>query len=288
MWITGTGTDSNLVSGNFIGTDVSGSIAIANGSAPVTGADQESYGGGVVIMNGASSNVVGTTGQSADNAGQGNLISGNANDGVDIYGASTDFNVVAGNMIGTNLSGTSALANVERGVLIAAGASSNVIGTNGDGLGDAAEGNLISGNFNEGVMIVDALTNSNVLAGNLIGTNAAGTAAVPNGGAVDSVGVLIDDGPEFTRVGTNGDGVSDLVERNVISGNLGYDGLMIQTANDNVVAGNYIGTTADGLHALPNVGNGIEIKRGSQGNLIGTNAAGVDDGAEQQRDLGKR
>ena len=288
VWITGSGTDQNVVAGNFIGTDVTGASAIGNGSAFLTDAFGETYGGGVVIMSGASDNLIGTDGQSVDNAGEGNVISGNINDGVGILLAGTTGNIVAGNKIGTNAAGTAALANTNFGVGVLDGATLNVIGTSGDGSGDAAEGNLISGNAESGVSIAGNGTDDNVLAGNLIGTNVLGTSAIPNSSNNDEVGVFIGLGAASNRVGTNGDGVSDALERNVISGNMGYDGLIIQNGSDNVVAGNFIGTTADGMSALPNTGNGVEIKGGSQGNLIGTNGDGANDAAEAKRDLRKR
>ena len=53
----------------------------------------------------------------------------------------TDENVVAGNFIGTNSAGTSAVANGAGGVLINGGAQSNLIGTNGVSAVNADEAN---------------------------------------------------------------------------------------------------------------------------------------------------
>ena len=61
---------------------------------------------------------MGTTGQSADDAGERNIISGSINDGVDIYGSGTSGNVIAGNFIGTNAAGTAAIANSNDGVSV--------------------------------------------------------------------------------------------------------------------------------------------------------------------------
>ena len=80
-------------------------------------------------------------------------------------------------------------------------------------------GNLISGNTGDGHLTSPApATTGNVVAGNYIGTNAAGTAALGNGGA----GASDHRRARATRIGTNGDGVSDSLERNVISGNARY------------------------------------------------------------------
>ena len=234
-----------------------------------------------MIVAGASDNLIGTNGQSVDNAGEGNLISGNDFDGVDIHGAGTTGNIVAGNKIGTNAAGTAALANADLGVNVSGGATSNVIGSNGNGVGDQYKGNLISGNVQAGVQFLGTGTDYNVLAGNLIGTDVSGTYAIPNSTSNQECGVFIGYGAAFNIIGTDGIDADPSGDRNVISGNRGYDGLVIQDGFDNIVAGNFIGTNASGLAALPNVGNGMEIKAGSQGNLIGTNGAGVDDAAER-------
>ena len=57
---------------------------------------------------------------------------------------------MAGNLIGTTASGAASNGNAGDGVLIQAGAESNVIGTNGDGNGDTAKQNVISGNISRG------------------------------------------------------------------------------------------------------------------------------------------
>ena len=103
--------------------------------------------GGVVIDGGASGNRIGTDGNSVDDVGQRNVIAGSGNDGIDIYGSGTDGNVVAGNFIGTDATGTRALGIAGNGVFLADGASFNWIGVNPNGgtaVGD--EGNVISGN----------------------------------------------------------------------------------------------------------------------------------------------
>ena len=126
---------NNVVLGNFIGTDVNGTAAVANGN-------------GVVIQSGASSNLIGGSDPTVRN-----VISGNGTFGVLITGAGTTQNIVAANYIGTDKTGNLAVGNRSRGVQIAAGANHNFVGTNGDGSADATEGNVISGNTIVGVFI---------------------------------------------------------------------------------------------------------------------------------------
>ena len=111
VWIYGDGATENLVQGNRIGTDFSGTAPLGNASS------------GVLIDSGASSNTVGGT-----TVGAGNLISANGYYGVWITGDGATENLVQGNRIGTDFSGTAPLGNASSGVLIDSGASSNTVG----------------------------------------------------------------------------------------------------------------------------------------------------------------
>ena len=67
----------------------------------------------------------------------------------------------------------------------------------------------------------------------------------------------------------------------MVSGNTGFGGIWLAVdSSDNVIAGNYIGTDATGLAALPNAKDGIHMKLGSNRNRIGTNADGIADTAK--------
>src|SRR5262249_2884172 len=148
----------NLVQGNFIGTNVNGAAPLANGT------------NGVMIHLGALGNTVGGAAP-----GAGNVLSGNTLDGVDLEDTGTSGNVIAGNVIGTDVSGNVALPNRVEGVFVGLGASGNTVGGTAPG-----SGNLISGQSNQGsygVVLRFAGTANNVVQGNRIGTNAAGTAA---------------------------------------------------------------------------------------------------------------
>src|SRR5262249_8350033 len=118
--------DRNVVQGNWIGTDATGTRALPN----IAG----------VCINGANNTVGGTT------AGAGNTISGNRDTGISV-GPGAPANVFQGNRIGTDATGTKALANVT-GVEISYYADGNTIGGTA-----AGAGNTISGNTSQGVLI---------------------------------------------------------------------------------------------------------------------------------------
>jgi hypothetical protein len=179
VWITGQGTNGNAVAGNLIGTSISGDVELNNGTQKVS-ADYSSIGGGVVIQGGASDNRIGTDGRGIDDVGERNVIAGSGNDGIDIYGDGTDNNIVAGNFIGTDATGSRSLGVMAYGVFLVRGASNNWIGVNpkgGTDLGD--EGNVISGNGSSGVQIFGG-SDGNAIAGNKIGTDVTGTLALGN------------------------------------------------------------------------------------------------------------
>ena len=242
VWITGQGTSSNAVAGNWIGTDISGSVALNNGTQPVTDSLGNIFGGGVAISADASGNRIGTDGNSVDDVGERNVIAGSGNDAIDIYGTGTDGNIVAGNFIGTDVTGSRSLGIAGDGVFLAEGASSNWIGVNPSG-GQAIqdEGNVISGNGYDGVQIVNG-ANFNVVAGNKIGTDVSGTAALGN---VPS-GVEVDSGSADNTIGGTTAGAG-----NVISAN-DKDGIWITGTGTTgvVVQHNFIGTDLTGTKAL--------------------------------------
>jgi hypothetical protein len=250
----GWGANDNVVANNLIGTDVTGTMAIPN------------LWRGICIEESAGYNRIGTDGDGVNDAGERNIIAANGQDGIYIGGIGADGNVVAGNFIGTDVTGAIALGNGGNGVTINWYPNHNRIGTDGNGGGDdAAEGNVISGN-NVGVFITNAVSET-VVAGNYIGTNAAGTAALPN----RAFGVGINGGSHSNRIGTDGNGIEDEAERNIISGN-GYDGIGIWEpgTDNNIVAGNFIGTDVTGTTAISNGYHGVEIGWGAKSNRIGT------------------
>jgi hypothetical protein len=240
----------NVVDGNFLGTNAAGTAPLGNTR------------NGVVIFN-SSNNVVGGTTAAARN-----LISGNLGLGVEIGRDGSFNNLVGGNFIGTDVSGNAALGNATNGILIRVG-TNNVIG------GPVAGArNIISGNGAPGVALGHTLPTGNLIQGNYIGTNAAGSAALGNSGAGLIIGG-IDATLTLITASNNLIGGTIPAARNVISGNNGT-GVEINNlgSENNFVQGNFIGTNAAGTAALGNNGVGVSVTF-APGNVIGGSAAGA-------------
>ncbi len=185
-----------------------------------------------------------------------------------------------GNNIGTNNTGlATGLGNIAGGIDINNGSSftpSNniIVGTNGDGSNDANEGNLITSsaspttNNGDGVLFWRC-TNS-VVAGNIIGLDKNGTGT---GFGHSRDGVIITVSSNNNTIGTNGNGTSDALEKNIIGANTGRGILVGANSNGNVIAGNSIGI--DGTNGPAGNGTqGIEILNSSN-NRIGTDGTGA-------------
>ena len=244
------------MAGNYIGTNALGTAAVSNSQD------------GVAIDSGAQNNRIGVYGPDTNASEERNVISGNTLYGVQIGGTSsgvnTTGNIVAGNYVGTNALGTAAVPNNAWGVIVYGGAQNNRIGVNGPDTNASAERNVISGNAGYGVAIEGTSSGSNttvnVVAGNYIGTNAADTGALGNG----NDGVYIYGGAQSNLIGTNGSGMGDAAEENVISDNADQ-GVQIDgtssgpNTTNNVVAGNFISTNTAGTAIEPYGNNGVLI-----------------------------
>ncbi|MEZ5728592.1 MAG: FG-GAP-like repeat-containing protein [Burkholderiaceae bacterium] len=233
IYILNTGNVS--VTGNYVGTDVTGTL------------DRGNTGTGIMLGNAAHNVQVGGTG-----VGEGNLVSGNDGAGIEISSATATLNMVLGNRIGTIAAGNAALGNASAGIAITNGANNNVIGGTA-----AGAGNLISGNVS-GIDINGAGTTGNQVIGNRIGTNAAGTAAVAN----TNVGVTV-----YNSAHANLIGGATAAHRNIIAGP-GLDGIRIISANDTQIQNNYIGTDVTGSVDLGFTQEGVEIQSGT-GTIVG-------------------
>ncbi len=229
---------SNVVQSNFVGTDSAGAAAIPNAHY------------GVVLFQAARFNLIGSAGQRNETVR--NVISGNLWSGVGVISARSDENVIGGNFIGTDATGTAALGNLNSGIAIFDGARNNRV-TN----------NVVSGNLWSGVQIAGAGSDRNVVESNVIGTDVTGMQALGN----MMHGVAVFNGAAFNNIGLNGSFFS-IEKRNVISGN-GLSGVLIAQTGVNGVDGNYIGTAADGTTPLGNGSDGITIDAASNNDIGG-------------------
>jgi hypothetical protein len=237
----------NIVEGNYLGTNVSGTATFMNVGNPRFG----------ISVDRANSNTIGGTTAAARN-----FISGHRIAGVGISsgpGNNSGSNLIKGNFIGTDVTGTSILGNGD-----GSGFNGNInIDTENNTVGGTEAGarNLISGGNPNGISITGAIgANSNLIQGNLIGSNLNGTAALGN----------VQDG--IRKAGSNGNtltiGGTSSAARNVISGN-GRHGILL-TSSGALIQGNFIGTAITGSAALANGGIGIFIDGGSAGShMIG-------------------
>jgi uncharacterized repeat protein (TIGR01451 family) len=222
--LSGTG---HQILANYLGTDPSGSLPAANNI-------------GLSVLGGTAT--IGAP-------GSGNLVSGNTSSGIRLQGAISGVTIQS-NMIGLNRLGTAALANGGDGVLIDGG-SSNFVGTT-----VAGGGNTISGNGSAGLRI--RFGGSNVVQNNRIGTNAAGTAAVPN-----AFGIFVDSVAAVNAIGGTAAGAS-----NLISGNTQY-GIELSGGSDTAIEANRIGTDASGTSPIGNGNGGVHFISGTSNNRVG-------------------
>ncbi|HRQ63321.1 MAG TPA: Calx-beta domain-containing protein [Xanthomonadaceae bacterium] len=213
------GGTGNRLERNYIGTDATGNAAIGN-------LEQ-----GVHVLGGAD-NVIG-----GGVAGTFNVISGNSGDGVRVEGGAQR-TLIQRNVIGMRVAGTVALGN-RFGVFID-GATATQVGTGAFGSG----GNLIAGNRNSGVLVVNG-SHDTFVQGNRIGTDVDGTTAVGNGSSSSGRGVSVHDS-SGVRIGGSGLG-------NLISGH-GDTGVVAYFVTQMRIEGNFIGTNAAGTAALGNDG----------------------------------
>lgn len=247
VYILGYGGNSgqvNTVQGDYIGTDITGTVAIGNSISGVYILSQANTIGGTTAAarNIIAGNAVGITvafqsntiegnwiglssaGAALGNvngvvtsgsgaviggaaAGAGNVISGNTGNGVVVGYAGT---TILGNLIGTNTTGAAAIPNLSNGIIVSAESTTTIGGT------AAGARNVISGNKFIGIRLTGTSSaTGNLILNNYIGLNAAGTGALGNGTAGISI-----EGPASTTVGAG----------NVIAFN-GGDGIDVTTSS---------------------------------------------------------
>ena len=246
-----------IIEGNFIGTDVTGTVAVGNGvGVRGTGSSFCTIGGtteaarNLISGNGANliiggdargnvvvGNLIGTdvTGSVALDSGPGisldaarsNSIGGTTaaernvitgSVSISRVAASLGNNRVQGNFIGTDVTGTQKLGDADDGVVIS------------DSNFNTVSGNVISGRRKNGVVITGGLVaESNTVEGNLIGTDVSGTTPIGNG----LHGILI------TSEGPSSGPAGNRIEGNTIAFN-GGDGVFSSVGCCNQIKSNSI------------------------------------------------
>jgi len=226
----------NIITGNFIGTNPSGTVSVANEIG--------------ISIDGCGNNTIGGTTPALRN-----VVSGNINYDIRIRQVNAFNNVVQGNFIGTDATGAAGLHNFTCVELEGTGgtASNNLIGGT-----VAGAGNVISGCTTNSAIVLQSF--GSLIQGNLIGTDVTGKIQVGNNIGVD--------------VNINGATIGGTTPgaRNVISGN--NEGISMNISSSNVVVqGNYIGVDISGTTPMGNASWGIAT--GGTSIMIGGKAAGA-------------
>ncbi|MBP8239193.1 MAG: right-handed parallel beta-helix repeat-containing protein, partial [Saprospiraceae bacterium] len=240
-----------VLAGNGSVTPVDG-LEITSTNCAIYGLHIRRFPNGIIVFGGQNARI--------GAPGKGNIIGGNTVGGILVMGAANGV-LIQGNMIGMFPNGTGADPN-EHGIFLD-GQLFGVVPNAIVGGANPGERNIISGNISEGIF-ARGVSNLSVF-GNIIGLNAAETAALPNG----RNGVAITNSSSCT-IGNLAGG------HNTISGN-GINGinLTVIAAGGTRVEGNRVGTDPTGMTALPNVGDGIFLSDSPgaviDGNILSSN-----------------
>lgn len=292
------GAGFNTLSGNFIGTTLSGVVALGNTLD------------GVAITNGANNNSLSGTTFPQPPFVFLNLISGNGGNGLRIHNSNNT--IVQANAFGIGDDNLTPVPNQLNGVLLEGSSANTQFG------GVIPLGNIVAGNLGNGVEIKDTvsgtvafntfcglpafvdtavgnkldgflisstggnnLLRTNVISGNvgngvhitgnatgvqvtdaIIGLNTNGQMSIPNGGN----GVLIDGAAHDNVIG----GLQkSVIFQNTIASNKGNGIAIVGTASNNSVFNNFVGTNILGVVALPNSGAGVLIGGAATGTTVG-------------------
>ena len=246
----------NRVEGCYIGTDVTGTVARPNGGSGISLSGSNNIIGGVTTATR-------------------NVISGNNGSGVDVArfcctgnDSPITGNVIKGNYIGVNVSGSAAIANRREGIRITSVNANVPVTGNFVGGTEAGAGNVVSGNLSDGIRLDGFHVANNTVQGNFVGTDSTGAFPISNDG--DGV---------FVTGSNNLIGGATTSARNIISGNgrsgSGLDrgnGISLLSGSGNVVKGNIIGANASLTGSISNLLHGITI--GGTNSVIGGVNAG--------------
>ena len=160
------GANLNVVQGNFIGTDVTGKVALPN----------KGYG---LYLTSAANNTIGGLIGAVTNVIAANGTSG-SKDGIRVQAAGSIGNLIEGNYIGVGADGTTALGNAGWGVNINS-ASLNIVGDVNFGGGPTGLGNLIENNTTGGV-VVNTGSNDGIVSNDIYQNGTGPGISLTNGG----------------------------------------------------------------------------------------------------------
>jgi len=236
------GTTGGTIQDDFIGTDLTGTVALPNGR-------------GIELGPGVSAGLL------IGGPGVGNIISGNLQEGLENDGMSNV--TIQGNLVGTDISGEVALPNGGRGIS-GGGTSFKIGGTN------VGEGNLISGNGDAGI---DLNSDATLVQSNYIGVDDSHLLAMPN----HTVGIRVTShglGANIIGTSTPGGPGGNLVAFNAGVGISVVQGTM-NTMRGNSIHDNYplgiaLGSGGKPLADDPGDSNGYTINNGQNFPILGT------------------
>jgi uncharacterized repeat protein (TIGR01451 family) len=223
---TATNNTNTLVENNYVGMLKDGETTAGNTQAGVETKNNV----GVTIRN--------------------NLISGNKTRGIHLVNSPNT--TITNNRIGTNANGTSDKGNLNHGIDVETAAANLLV-----------DNNVISGNDQSGIRLINGDATGSVISNNRIGTSQDGNSAIAN--TLD--GITVDNVPNFTIGSTTSTG-------NTLSGNNRHGIVIANASTKNVsVVGNLIGLNSAGTAALGNASQGIMVQNGATAIKIGDGTA---------------
>jgi len=197
------GADGITIANNWIGTTGTGSTGVGNTNSGINIQGANTIVGGLGINDG-------------------NVITNNGNEGINVAGAGATGTIIQGNIIGLDPDGSTGSGNADVGIALLSGAHNTTIG------GTTAEArNVISKNL-EGIEIN---SNNNVVQGNYIGTDSLGTA--DRGNRSDD-GIEIQSSATGNLIGGTSPGAGNLIAFNALAG------VNVVSGSNNAVLGNLI------------------------------------------------
>lgn len=236
-----TDSDHVTIRANFAGVGADNGSIVANGNNGVLidGSSVNTQVGGVIPL--------------------GNVISGNANNGIEVADTASGFSTL--NTFGGTLAFAGIAPNGNNGVLITSTGGNQTVQTN-----------VLSGNLNNGLEISGDAWGVTVVP-NIFGLNTRGDGATDFGDnfANGNNGVLISGNAHDNVIGGTGVNASDsVIRQNTISNNGGYGVAITDQAYNNVVGQSAIGTDIQEAFALGNGAGGVLVSSTGIGNVIGT------------------